>query len=169
MGEPGEPRRLVPREGGQAGVHGDDGVGPAVEQRGIEAHGGGATVEKILRRPRGHAQHPIHHRAGAIQPQRAILGAADRHHVAIQARCGGRVQRQFPPRGAFALCQRGEVQKGQSHRFAQLVDRISADEDGGDVGFQRRHAGQRLQGGGGGGLFRRDGHGASAASARARA
>ena len=142
LGEPGEPRRLVPREGGQAGVHGDDGVGHAVEQRGIEANGGGATVEKILRRHRGHAQHPVDHRTLTAQHRGGAGPAGDGDDIAIHPRRMGRVQVQLPPRGPFTLGQRCEIEERQEHRLSQFPNRVRADEDRRGRGLDRRSARQ---------------------------
>ena len=132
------------------------GIGHRIQKGRREFAAGRHLVEEVAGRHAGHAHDPIHHLAGAAQCQGAIHLPHHRHDVAIQAGRVGGIQRQFAPRGAFALGQGGEVDEGQADRAAQLEHRVRANEYGGDMRLHRGRPGQALEQRGGCGLFARD-------------
>ena len=87
----------------------------------------------------------LDHLALAIEAERAVHAARHRHHGLIKPRRERGVQRQFAAQEMFPRGGRAEVQEAQLDRFLELPGGRGADENGRDMGLDRRLAAHRTE------------------------
>jgi hypothetical protein len=106
-----------------------DGVGSLVEQGRRQTARGSLDIQEVACRHTSHTDDPIdhvpgNHVAGTTDRERPTLVANDGGNVAIQARRGRGIQRQFPLTEAAPILKAGEIHKWQMDRLLQLPDGV---------------------------------------------
>ena len=137
-----EPRRGFDRLG--ACMHGGDGDGELAGERIVKLATLGEMVERVIFVEARHLDRPFDRFARAIQGERPVGFARDRHDAAVELRREFAIDLEFGAAGGFALCQSRIIEKWIAHRALDLDGAVAGQKDDGGMGLAAPHRGAAI-------------------------